>query len=120
MVNIYRKAVYQACLAADVPVYDYWITDGIFPYVIISNVNEDITDMKVTTKQDFSFTVDVFEKSDGKTGIVNYSKFITDALRAIDGVGVKLKTRYFSDIAPNVNHAVTTLEFTKYEKKEVM
>lgn len=120
MINVYREAVYQACLTAEIPVYDYWVTDKSFPYVIISNVNEVITDMKINTRHNYSFTVDVFEKSDGKLGIVNYSKFIIDSLRVIDGVGVIIGTNYFSDVEPNVSHAVITLEFTKYNKREVV
>lgn len=116
MINIYRKAVYDSCKLAGIPVYDYWVTDGQFPYVIISEVNEDSTDMKLNTKRDYLFTVDVFEKSKGKTGIVNYTKTIKEALRAIDGVGVKISSRYFSDVEPMVIHGIITLEFTKYER----
>ena len=120
MVNVYREAVYLACKTAGIPVFDYWVTDEEFPYVIISNVEEDIMDMKVNTRQDYLFTIDVFEKSDGKSGIVDYTKFITDSLREIDGIGVRLKTRYFSDVQPQVSHGIITLEFIKYEKREVM
>lgn len=118
MINVYRKAVYEACKLAGIPVYDYWVTDGDFPYVVISNVEEDVTDMKVHTRRDYSFTVDVFEKNDGKVGIVNHAKNIIDALRAVDGVGITISSRYFSDVEPMVSHGVIDLEFTKYERMD--
>lgn len=115
MINKYRNAVYLACKTAKIPVYDYWVTNEDFPYVIISNVEEDKVEMKTHMRQDYSFTVDVFEKRKGKSGIVDYAEIITDSLRAIDGVGVSINTRYFSDVEPQVNHGVITLEFTKYK-----
>ena len=120
MINIYRKAVYEACVVAGIPVYDYWVTDKPFPYVIISNVAVDDRNLKMNKRNDFAFTVDIFDKEEGKSSVVAYANEIAAVLSEIDGVNVQISTRYLSDIQPNVMHAIQTLRFTKYEKREVM
>lgn len=114
MINIYRKAVYNACATTSIPVYDYWVTAMPYPYIIISSVDSVDVDLKMNTKTDFIFTIDIFDKQEGKATIVNYAADIKAILKEIDGIKVSINTRYFSDVEPNVTHAMMTLRFTKY------
>lgn len=112
MINLYRKAIYNACSTVGIPVYDYWVIDKTYPYIIISGVGADEVDYKMNTRQEYIITIDVFDKSKGKSAIVNYTDEIKTNLKAIDGVNVRVSTRYFSDVEPNVMHAVLTLQFS--------
>lgn len=112
MINEYRKAVYQSCDTVGIPVYDYWVIDENYPYIIISEVGADEFSYKMNQRQEYIITIDVFDKSKGKTMVVNYAEQIKNNLLAIDGINVRINTRYFSDVEPNVAHAVLTLEFS--------
>lgn len=114
MIDIYRKAIFKACEKASIPVYDYWVIDKPYPYIIISEVNLDEEDLKLNIRQDYSFTISVFDKGKGKTSVVNYIDMIKNTLKNIDGVRVKIAVRYFSDVEPNVNHGLMTIAFTKF------
>lgn len=118
MINTYRKAIYAACRSTGLEVYDYWVTDKDYPYIIISEVDEYEYDYKLNSRTEYTFTLDIFDKQKGKTSVVNYSKEIITILKGLDGVGLQIETRHLNDVEPNVAHTKIRLRFVKYKEIE--
>lgn len=119
MINKIRQDIYEACLQTDIKVYDYWVVNQQFPYIVIANAEADDIYLKQQTKTDFYFDIHIFDKSKGKKNVIQYQDTITQALAQIDGVNIRISTRVFSDVEPNVIHGIVSLALTKYNTREV-
>lgn len=115
ILNNYRKAVYDACVETGIPVYDYWVVDIPFPYIIISQVESYSFDLKLNTKNEYTFVIDIFDKRKGKTGVVDYANEIATVLKGLNGTNIRIDMRHIHDVEPSVSHGIMTVYFTKYQ-----
>lgn len=111
MQNDVRMAIYNACSVIGIPVYDFWITNGEFPYVVVGEISVDDTYYKLEQMYEVSVQIHIFEKSMGKTRVNSYVEALRTAYKSIDGINKRFNSRIIEDVEPNVNHGIVVLRF---------
>ncbi len=117
MLNDFRLAVYNACVGLGVPVYDYWVTDGQFPYVIVGELTTSDKQYKLNEEVQVSIQVHIFEKSKGKTRVNGYVEQLRTAFKEVEGINKRFNSRIIEDVQPNVNHGIVTLSLKQVQNK---
>lgn len=114
MLNDFRTAIYTMCKTANIDVYDYWVTDAIFPYIITSYVDLSDISYKDINKTDYTFEIHVFDKSIGKKTIIGIMETIRAGFNNIDATGKTYKSRILDNKEPNIVHGIVTINFKEY------
>lgn len=117
MVNSIRKAVYDACVMTGLNVFDYWVVDAVYPYIIIANVAADNTYYKLDEMEDTLIDIHIFVKVVGKTSVINHLDTIKNLLKEMDGVDIRISIRTLSEKELGVVHGVLSFQVKKYTQR---
>ena len=115
MLSETRSAIYNMCKTVNIPVYDYWVVDATFPYIITSSMDTVDTYLKVNDQTDYIFEIHIFDKNVGKKTVIDIIDQLRVAYISLDGIGKTFNQIVLDDKEPNVVHGIVTLRFTKYE-----
>jgi len=113
MLNDFRTAIFNACSTLGIGVYDYWVTDAVFPYCITPTVQTIDDNAKNIDCGEFIFDVHIFDKYNGKATVINYAEALRSAVYAASVADVNRSVSYLitNEKEPDIAHAVVSIRF---------
>lgn len=115
MLNNLRRTIYNACVAQNLPTYDYWVVgNNDEAYAIIQTINVDSSNFKLNSVDEYAAEIHIFDKKLGKTATLSYLNAVKLWLEQLDGVNTTFNVRVFTEKEPSVNHGILTVRFTNY------
>lgn len=109
----FRTAVYSICSTLSISIYDYWVTNAAFPYLITQTVQTIDDNAKNAECGEHIFDIHIFDKYNGKKTVINYAEAIKTAFYAatIDDVSRTCSYVVMNDKEPDIAHAIVTIRF---------
>lgn len=113
MLNDFRAAIYAACSSLGIGVYDYWVTDAVFPYCITPTVQSIDNNAKNIDCGEYIFDVHIFDKYSGKATVIDYAEALKSAVYAIPitDVNRSVSCLVTNEKEPDIAHAVVSIRF---------